>query len=175
MKIASRQDFLACLDRTDRASDAFGVAFVREVCAFCKPHLLTAVDEVGFHDFFGEDYEVLNRLSCTLSTHSGESALWGLVFLDIWYCNNFGGKQWSELVKRDATNIRFAIRVAYWVLMVSGADSASSLARIINQHDCWDVAYQWIRQGCEDDLRAWWYDSVLPLRVMPGANDVRPA
>ena len=170
MKIANRQDFLVCLDRTDKASNAF----VREMCAFCKPHLLTAVDEVGFRDFLGEDYEVMGRLAPILSAHSSESALWGLVLIDVWYCSNFGGRHWGELVSRDPTNIRFAIRAAYWVLLVSGADGASSLATIIDQHDCWDVAEQCISQGCEDALRAWWYDSVLPLKVTCRPDDVRP-
>jgi hypothetical protein len=171
MKIANRQDFLACLDAKDKALDVFGL---RAAFAFCKRHLLTAVDEVGFHDFLGEDYEVMGRLRSILSTRSSESALWGLVFIDIWYCSNFGGRHWAELVRRDPTSIRFAICVAYWVLMVSGSDGAFSLAAIINQRDCWDIAEQCIPQG-EENLRAWWYDSVLPLMVTRRPNDARPA
>jgi len=168
MMITRREDFLDRLNCREECLDAYGL---RELFRVCKRHLLGALDEVGFDDFLGEDCEVMGRVGSILSAHGSESALWGQVFLDMWHCGNFNGRLWTELVKRDPTNIRFAIRVAYWVLVVSGADGDSSLATIINQYDCWDLAQQYIPQQGEDGLRAWWYDSLLPQRITRSSGE----
>src|SRR5262249_12061788 len=73
-----------------------------------------------------------------------EAALWGMVFIDMWYCSNFGGRHWAELVSRDPANVRFAIQAAYWVFAVSGADGGPALAAILNRCRCWEVAEQYV-------------------------------
>src|SRR5690349_24979363 len=99
MRITDRQDFLACLDLDDPSRNAL------EVFAFSKRHLIAAVDEVGFDDFHGADCMVLGRVGEALRQCDSEAALWGLVFIDLWFCRNFGGWQWGELVARDPANV----------------------------------------------------------------------
>jgi hypothetical protein len=157
MNVGNRQDFLACLDQHD---DRNGL----EVFAHAKRHLLVAVDEVGFDDFGGHDYEVVGRLAETLHERDNDAALWGRVFIDLWYCSNFGGRHWSELVARDPANITYAIQAAHWVFAVSGANGGPALAAVLNQRRCWDVAEQYMSQHAERWLREWWAASVVPLR-----------
>jgi len=157
MNVANRQDFLACLDQHDGRNGL-------EVFAHAKRHLLAAIEEVGFGDFGGHDYEVVGRLAETLHKHDSDTALWGMVFIDLWYCSNFGGCHWSELVVRDPANIGYAIQAANWVFAESGADGGPALAAILNQCRCWSVAEQYISQHSDDGLRGWWAASVVPLR-----------
>jgi hypothetical protein len=137
MEVANRDDFLACLDRY---LERYGL----EVFAHSKRHLLDAVAEVGFGDFRGHDYEVIGRLSEAMYGHGTEAALWGQVFIDLWYCNNFGGTHWAELVARDPANARYAVQAAYWVFAVSGADGGRVLAAVLNRCGSWVVAAECI-------------------------------
>jgi hypothetical protein len=157
MKVANRLDFLACLDRYPERNDL-------EVFAHAKRHLLAAADEVGFDDFRGSDYEVIGRLGQVLSGRDSEAALWGMVCIDLWYCSNFGGRHWAELVARDSANARYAIQAAYWVFAVSAADGGPALAAILNRCRCWGVAEQYIPRQPGDWQRGWWERSVLPRR-----------
>ena len=157
MEVANRDDFLACLDRCPERNEL-------EVFAHAKRHLLDAVVEVGFDDFRGHDYEVIGRLSDAIHGRGTEAALWGQVFIDLWYCSNFGARHWAELVARDAENVRYAIQAAHWVFAASGADGGPALAAILNRRRCWGVAQQHVSLQDSDGLRAWWAGSVLPLR-----------
>lgn len=158
MDVANREDFLACLDKHLSRNGL-------QVFAFSKRHLLTAVEEVGFEDFRGRDYEVISRLRELLRVHGSESALWGLVFIDLWYCSNFGGRHWEELVARDPANIRYAIEAAHWIFAVSKANGGRRLAVLINRYHCGSLSEQYIRQHPGDGLRAWWQCSVLPYTL----------
>jgi hypothetical protein len=157
MEVANRDDFLACLDRSPERNGL-------EVFAHAKRHLLDAVAEVSFDDFRGHDYEVIGRLSEALYGRGTEAALWGQVFIDLWYCSNFGGSHWVELVARDPANARYAVQAAYWVFAVSGADGGPALAAILNHSRCWAVAEQSVPRQPGDWQRAWWQRSVLPRR-----------
>lgn len=157
MNVTNRQEFLACLDSyPDRNALA--------VFAHAKRHFIAAVDEVGFTNFHGQDYEVMGRLAEMLAGRKTEAALWGLVLIDLWYCSNFGGPQWGKLVGRDPTNVRYAIQAAYWVYAVSGADGGPALAAILNRCGCWKIAEEFIPQVSGDELQTWWERSVLPRR-----------
>lgn len=157
MDVANRQDFLACLDRYP---DRNGLA----VFVHAKRHLIAAIDEVGFDGFHGPDYEVVGRLAERLYGRESEAAMWGLAFIDLWYCSNFGDRHWGELVARDAANVRYAIEAAYWLFAVSGADGGPALAAILNRCKCWGVAEQCIPRQAGDWQRDWWQRSVLPRR-----------
>jgi hypothetical protein len=157
MNVANRQDFLACLDQHDGRN-------ALEVFAHAKRHLLVAVDEVGFDDFGGHDYEVVGRLAETLDEGDSDAALWGMVFIDLWYCSNFGGRHWFNLLSRDPANARFAIEAAHWVFEVSGANGGPTLASLINKCRCWDVAQQYVSRQSDHGLRGWWQACVLPGR-----------
>jgi hypothetical protein len=162
MEIANRQDFLACLDcHTNRRHGL-------EVFHHAKRQLLAAVDEVGFDDFRGHDYEVIDRLRIALSGRDSDAALWGMVFIDLWFCSNFGGPHWEELIARDNANVRFAIEVAFWVRTVSRKDGSLALAGILKRLRCWKVAEQAMaRLPARDGRRGWFEHSVVPWRV-PG-------
>jgi hypothetical protein len=153
MEVANRDYFLASLDRYPEPNKL-------EVFTHAKRHLLSAVAEVGFDDFRGRDYEILGRLSQALRSRGTGAALWGQVFIDLWYCSNFGGPHWTELVARDPANARYATQAAFWVFEVSGADGGPALASILNQCRCWEVAEQYVPRQSED----WWQQSVLPHR-----------
>jgi hypothetical protein len=158
MDVTNEADFLACLDQYPSRNDL-------EVFAFSKRHLLTVTKEVGFHDFLGHDYEVIDRLREVLCASASESSLWGLVFIDLWYCDNFGGHHWEELVTRDPGNICYAIQAAHWVFAVSGADGGRQLAALINRGDCGRLAEEYIRRQSIDGLREWWQRCVLPYTL----------
>src|SRR5215218_486826 len=121
MNVANRDDFLACLHR-----DPTLVGL--EVFALARRHFLAVVDEAGFDNFGGHDWEVMNRVSWVFGDRDDTPALWGMVFLDLWFCSNFGGRHWEELVARDPANVRYAIQAAYWVFAVSSADGGRALA-----------------------------------------------
>jgi hypothetical protein len=157
MEVANRDDFLACLDRYPERNGL-------EVFAHAKRHLLDALAEVGFDDFRGHDYEVIGRLSEALYGRGTEASLWGQVFIDLWYCSNFGGPHWAELVARDAANARYAVQAAYWVFAVSGADGGRALAALLDRCKCWDAVEQCIPRQAGDWQRQWWQRSVLPHR-----------
>jgi hypothetical protein len=151
------QAFLAAaLER--RANDGL------EVFEHSRRHLLAAMEEIGFDDFSGKGYQVMNRLARRLHEHGRESALWGLVALDLWFCNNFGGSHWRALVERDQENVRFAIQAAYWVFIASSANGAFTLAMLINQSRCWDDAEQWVRSPAAKPVTDWWARDVLPYK-----------
>ena len=158
MEITNRHDFVTCLDRYPQRNGL-------NVYAHAKRHLLAAVDEVSFNDFHGPDYEVIGRLSQALHSRDTEAALWGMVFIDLWYCRNFGGQHWVELIARDLANVRFAIQAAYLVFAASGADGGSALAAILNRCRCWEVAERYVPQQVRERLRGWWQESVLPHRA----------
>jgi hypothetical protein len=153
---ANKQEFLAYLD--DKAIDGL------EVFAQAKRQLPAAVEEVGFDDFGGHDYEAMSRLHERLLGKQSEPALWGLVAVDLWFCNNFGGGHWARLIERDRANVRFAIQAAYWVFAVSGKNCAPALARLIKRGRCWNAAETYLREETDKGLRAWWRQSVLPCR-----------
>jgi len=153
MNVANRQD----LDQYDSRNGL-------EVFAHAKRHLLAAVDEVGFDDFGGHDYEVVGRLAETLHDRDSDAALWGMVFIDLWFCSNFGGRHWSDLVARDPANIKYAVQAAHWVFAVSGANGGRALAAILNQYRCWRLAEQYISHQSDNGLRGWWDASVLLWR-----------
>ncbi|HJZ56953.1 MAG TPA: hypothetical protein VKE74_18435 [Gemmataceae bacterium] len=157
MDVASRQDFLACLDR---CPDRNGL----EVFAHAKRHLIAALDEVDFDEFRGPDYEVIGRLTAALRDRETETALWGLAFVDLWYCSNFGRPHWAKLVSRDPANVRYAIEAAHRVFAVSGADGGPALAAIINQCRCWAIAEQYVPRAALDWEGSWWQGSVSPHR-----------
>jgi hypothetical protein len=157
MELANQQDFLACLDRYSERN-------ALEVFAHSKAHLLIVVKEIGFDDFLGHDYMVIGRLAEALQRRDSENALWGLAFIDLWYCSNFGGRHWGELVARDPTNSRYAIQAAYWVFWQSGADGGQALAAILNRCGCWNVAERYIPEQAGDWQWAWWKKYVLPWR-----------
>jgi hypothetical protein len=157
MNVVNRQDFLACLDKHDGRNGL-------EVFAHAKCHLLLAVEEVGFVDFGGHDYEVVGRLAESLHERDSDAALWGMVFIDLWYCSNFGGRHWFNLVARDPANVRFAIEAAHWVFAVSGANGGPTLASLINKRRCWDVAQKYVSRQFDERLRGWWKACVLPGR-----------
>jgi hypothetical protein len=94
------------------------------------------------------------------------------VFIDLWYCNNFGGPHWAELVARDTANSRYAVQAAYWVFAVSGADGGAALASILNRCRCWAVAERSVTRQPDDWQRAWWQQSVLPGREQGPAEHV---
>jgi hypothetical protein len=157
MDVANREDFLAYLDRDSSRNGL-------EVFEFSKRHLLAAVDDVGFDDFQGPDYEVMWRLERAIGQRDSEAALWGRVYIDLWHCRNFGDRHWYELVARDPAGIRYAIQAAYWVFVMSGADGGPALAALIDRCGCWDVARQYILRQAGDGLRSWWQGNVLPHR-----------
>jgi hypothetical protein len=157
MDIANRQDFLACLDQYPERNHL-------EVFAHSKGHLVAAMDEVGFDDFQGRDYGVIGRLAQTLEGSDSEAALWGRVFIGLWYCSNFGGQHWVKLLKRNPENVRYAIQAAYWVFAISRANGGAALAAILNRSRCWNVAEQHIRQVGDKWQREWWQRSVLSQR-----------
>jgi hypothetical protein len=157
MDVADRHDFLTCLDQYPECNEL-------EVRAHAKRHFLFAVDEVGFSNFGGRDYEVMGRLSESLGALDSEASLWGMVFIDLWHCSNFGGRHWAELVARDPANVRYAIQAAHWVFAVSGADGGRALAAILNRCRCWGIAEQYIPRQQGDGLRRWWETRVLPRR-----------
>jgi len=157
MDVANRNDFFACLDQYPDRNEL-------EVFAHAKRYLLAAVDQVGFGDFVGHDYEVMGRLSEALNAQNNEASLWGLAFIDLWYCSNFGGRHWVELVARDSANARYAIQAAHWVFAVSGANGAPALAAILNRCRCWEVAQQYVPPRSATGLCGWWEKCVLPLR-----------
>jgi hypothetical protein len=97
-----------------------------EVYSNAMRHVRDAVAEVDFNDFRGQDYEVIGRLSQALHGRSTEAALWARVFIDLWYCNKFGGPHWAELVARDTANSRYAVQTAYWVFAVSVATAVGA-------------------------------------------------
>jgi hypothetical protein len=161
MYVANRQDFIASLDQ--RSRDGL------EVCAHAKRWLLATVDEVGFADFRGEDYRVMSRLGGALSSRGSEAALWGKVFIDLWFCSNFGGRHWAQLVARDPANVGFAIQAAHWVFAQSRSDSAPALAAILNCCNCWMVAVQAIPVTNKEAHWRWFQQCVLPQRRLgPG-------
>src|SRR5438874_1485268 len=98
MDVTNRQDFLVCLDRHPSLNEL-------DVFTFSKKQLIIAINETGFEDFCGYDYEVMGRLGQVLRQRDSEAALWGLVFIDLWHCSNFGGQHWNELVARDCDNV----------------------------------------------------------------------
>jgi hypothetical protein len=155
MYVANRDDFLACLDRHP---DRNGL----EVFALAKRQFLDVVDEVGFNGFGGHDWEVMNRVSRVFGDRDDTPALWGMVFIDLWFYSNFGGRHWDELVRRDPANVRYAIQAAHWVFAVYSADGGRALAAIIDRCRCWDVAERCISQVRDDGLRGWWLRRVLP-------------
>ncbi len=158
MPASHRKEFLDCLFSHPRWRREL------EVFAYVKDRLLTAIDEVGFDDFQGEDREVIGRLFTALSPAHSEEALWVQVFLNLWHCNNFGGPHWVELIRRDTANVRYAILAAYWVFAVSSANGGRSLAAMINRCRCWRIAEQHIPRKTSDRLRQWWLHCVLPHR-----------
>jgi hypothetical protein len=136
-----------------------------EVFTFCLQHLHAAIEEAGFDDFSGHDYEVVNRMSWVVWERDSEAALWGRVFIDLWHCENFRPwPHWVELIRRDPTNVRYAIQAAHWVFAVSSANGGRALAAIINQCRCWRIADQYIPRQYGDRLRQWWLHSVLTYR-----------
>lgn len=159
MDVSNRQSFLACLDKyTSRNElDAF---------AHAKRHLIESADQIGFEDFVGPDYVVMGRLYDALRVQNSQASLWGLAFIDLWYCSNFGGCHWAELVTRDSANARYAIQAAHWVFTVSGANGAPALAAILNQCRCWEVAQNYVLRGSANGLQVWWERCVLPLREL---------
>jgi hypothetical protein len=161
MRINNRQDFLACLcgglDRNEL-----------EVFLFARHHLLRAMDETGFDDFHGADCSILGRLAEGLQQCDSDAALWGLVFIDLWFCSNFGGRHWDELVARDPANVQYAIEAASWVVAVSGADGSHALAAIFNRHHRWGAADEFILRPSDKWFRSWWRRCVLPRRE-PGS------
>jgi hypothetical protein len=168
MDVADRENFLACLDcDPDRNCVA--------VFAHAKRHLIAAIDETGFDDFHGPDFEVVGRLAEHLAGRTTEAALWGLAFIDLWYCSNFGGRHWGQLVAHDPGNARYAIEAAYWVFAVSGRDGGAALAGILNRCRCWGVAGQYVRGQAGKWQRAWWQRSVLPGRDLSRAERVAAA
>lgn len=158
MAILDRHDFIACLGGSPDLEDL-------EVFTHSRRHLIKALDEVGFEDFRGLDYEVMGRLGEALRGIQSEPALWGLVFIDLWYCSNFGGQHWSSLVARDVTNLRYAIEAAHWVVAESGSDGGATLAALINRCRGWGVAEQYVRLRAGTFLRGWWQHSVLPHKT----------
>lgn len=157
MKVANRQDFLACLDCCPKRN-------ALEVFVHAKLHLLAALAEVGFDDFRGHDYEVMGLVAKVLYNQESDAALWGLVFVDLWYCSNFGGQHWDKLINRDLANVRFAIQAAQWVFAVSGADGGRTLAALISRCGCWHAAQRHIPREMGNQLRWWWTHNVLPYR-----------
>lgn len=157
MEVNNRDDFLACLDCYPERNEL-------QVFVHAKRCLLDAVAEVGFDDFCGHDYEVIGLLSEALHGCGTEAALWGQVFIDLWYCSNFGGPHWAELVARDPANARYAVQAAYWVFAVSGADGGRALAALLNRYKGWAAAEQGISRQAGDWQRQWWQRSVLPHR-----------
>lgn len=153
---ANKQELLACLDRRPMGG--------LEVFAQARRHLPAAVEEVGFDDFRGQDYEVMNRLQERLLGKTSEAALWALVAVDLWFCSNFPGVHWRGLLQRDRANVRFAIQAAYWVFAVSGKNCGSGLAALITRARCWKTAERYLRAETDKGLRAWWSGSVLPRR-----------
>jgi hypothetical protein len=158
MELANHQDFLACLDRYSERN-------ALEVFAHSKARLLAVVEEIGFDDFLGHDYEVIGRLADTLHRKESEDALWGLAFIDLWYCSNFGGQHWEKLVAPNPTNSRYAIQAAFWVYLTSGADGGPALAAMLNRYGCWEIAERYIAEQAGDWQREWWQNSVLPRRT----------
>jgi hypothetical protein len=154
MYLVNRQNLLASLDRPGREG--------LEVYAHAKRWLLIAAEEVSFDGFRGQDYEVMSRLSIALAGRDSEAALWARVFIDLWYCSDFGGRHWDQLVARDSANARFAIEAAFWVLCVSGKDSGPALTAVLNRFRCWWVA----EQVTDDGQRAWVQKSLLPGRAL---------
>ena len=152
---ANKQQFLACLD------SRFGARL--EVFAEAKRHLPAAVAEIGFDDFRGHDYEVMNRFQTRLVGTQSEAGMWGLVAVDLWFCNNFGGVHWAGLLTRDAANVRFAIQTAYWVFIVSGKNCGAALANLITRTRCWKAAESAMCGEANKGLREWWRGAVLPL------------
>jgi hypothetical protein len=161
MEVANRDDFLVCLNQYASRNSL-------EVFAFSKCQLLAAVEEVRFDDFNGHDYEVMGRLEKALRPQQSEAALWGLVFIDLWYCENFGGDHWIALLNRDRANIRYAIEAAYWVFAVSGSDGGRVLAGMINRCCCWEIATRYISRQTGDGTSLWWQTRVLPHRNPSG-------
>lgn len=157
MRITSQQDFLASLFCEHTRNEL--AVFVHS-----RHYLLRAVDEIGFDDFRGADCTVLGRMSEALGRRSSEAALWGRVFIDLWFCSNFGGRHWDALVARDAGNVRYAIEAAFWVFAVSGADGGAALAAILNRHHCWDAATDYVPEWTVDAFVEWWRTCVLPHR-----------
>ncbi|MCI0379798.1 MAG: hypothetical protein L0215_19635 [Gemmataceae bacterium] len=153
---ANKQEFLACLD----ARSAHGL----EVFAEAKRRLPAAIEEIGFVDFGGHDYEAMNRFQTQLVGRSSEAALWGLVAVDLWFCKNFGGAHWPGLIERDSANVRFAIQTAYWVFIMSGKNCGAGLAALITRRRCWKKAEEYIRAERDKEIRGWWNRSVLPFR-----------
>jgi hypothetical protein len=157
MDIATRQDFLACLDH-DRAPNKL------DVFPHSKRHLLAVVEEVNFDDFHGPDHKVIHRLRLALKGRESEAALWALVFIDLWHCSNFGGWHWDALLARDRANTRYAIQAAYWAYAESGADGSPVLAAMLQRQRCWEFAGKYILNHAEEGQRDWWQSCVLPLR-----------
>lgn|SRR5262249_23878640 len=153
---ADKQQFLACLD--GRSTQDL------EVFAEAKRHLPAAVAELGFEDFSGQDYEVMNRFQEQLVGTQSEAGLWGLVVVDLWFCKNFGGVHWAGLLARDAGNVRFAIQTAYWVFIMSGKHCGAALANLITRTRTWKAAQSAMRGERDKGLCEWWSGAVLPLR-----------
>lgn len=158
MDLCGRYDFLKCLNKQGLSQNGL------DVIAFSKQQLLSVIDEIGYSDFRGQDYEVIGRLEKALLHCESQSAFWGLVFIDLWFCNNFGRKYWSELVGRDTGNIRFAIQTAYWVFVQSGSDGGPALVEIMNHFHCWDDAEHYILSLPANEMRMWWQGHVAPFK-----------
>jgi hypothetical protein len=157
LNVADRDDCLACLDHHPTLAGL-------EVLALARRHFLAVLDEVGFDNFGGHDWEIMNRVSWVFGDRDDTPALWGMVFLDLWFCSNFGGRHWEELVARDPANVRYAIEAAQWVFTVSSADGGRALAAILDRCYCWAVAEPFIPKERGSSLRHWWLQSVLPWR-----------
>ena len=107
----------------------------------------------------------VGKVAEALRGRDTDAALWGLVFIDLWYCSNFGGPLWAQLMARDPNAVGLAIQAACWVHAVSGADGGPALAALLNRHRCWEIAEQCVRCSTMRWVRDWWRRSVLPQRT----------
>jgi hypothetical protein len=132
-----------------------------EVFEVTEGKLLSCISGLDFQSFSGPDYLVMHRLREELEKQRGGDALWALAYIDLWYCSNFHGAYWRELVRQDCRNIRWAIQAALYVWWSSGSDSSAALAGLIQGCSCTAPAREYLGGLAERAEWDWWVKKVL--------------
>ena len=110
--------FLASIK--DRTTQLLTVCPGFEVFALTESKLLECIADLRFDSFSGADFTVMHELREELEKAGTEKAHWAITYIDLWYCDNFHGRYWSELIKQDRQNVRFAIQAALVRVIVLG-------------------------------------------------------
>jgi hypothetical protein len=128
----------------------------------------SAIDEIGFTQFHGHEYEVLMQLDFALEPHRRTlDTRWARIYIANALGAGFGGTQgamWHDLIRADRANVRHAIEAAFWNWREYEYVTGPALSSLFTLTESWPAAHAVIAHAAEP-IRAWWGDQVELLSL----------